>query len=125
MARKSLLDIDPKLTAALEDFKSVSEIKYELAKEAYDAQDAETRRVIDRIHGTLQTSATGYVNLVVNRAVYPVKIEADYLGFNLLYLAVEIVKDLGIMGIRVANWKFAETLCASCGAEIIGNKRGK
>jgi hypothetical protein len=129
MARKSIHELKSvaKLTAdAVEEWESVSLIKYELAKTAYDAQDAETQEAIDRIVKTLQTYATGYINVQLQPpigAMVPVKVSAEYLGYNLLFLAVEIAKDLGFVGIRLANFVFPETLCASCGAELIRETR--
>jgi hypothetical protein len=115
MARKSIADIDPNLTRALEEFKSVSLIKYEMARDAYEIQDEETRRAIDRIQGTLMQYATGYIMLKVNKTMVPIKIDNEYLGYNLQFLAVEIAKDLAFTGIRLAKFKVPPLYCASCG----------
>lgn len=129
MGRKTIGDLksSDKLTAdAIEEFKSVSEIKHELARDAYDLQDSETKATIDRIAATLMQYASGYINVQLNPpsgSIVPVKIENKYLGMNLLWLAVEIVKDLAFVGVQVANFEFPESLCASCGAEIIPEKR--
>lgn len=125
MARKTLADIDPELKSVLEEFKSVSLVKYDMARDAYTVQDKATQKTIDRIVGTLQQHATGYITAKVNNAMVPVKIDNEYLGYNLLFLAVEIVKDLAIMGQKVSNFEFPEALCASCGAEIIPEQRSK
>jgi len=129
--RKSITAFSPKSiermeNEAVEEFKMVSEIKYELAKDAYDLQDDETKAVIDRIVDTLRQYASGYITIQLNPpegAMVPVKIENKYLGYNLLWLAVEIVKDLAFTDIRVANFEFPQSLCAQCGAEIIPEKR--
>jgi hypothetical protein len=66
MARKSIGKLTSKnslLDEAVEEWKSTSELKYELAKSAYDVQDDETKKVIDRILATLQTYATGYITI--------------------------------------------------------------
>lgn len=129
--RKSAADLksaDKLLAAALDDFKSVSELKYELAKEAYDMQDATTQAVIDRIVSTLQVYATGYINLQLsppNGAVVPVKLDNVYLGYNLLWLALELVKDLAITGIKVAEFSFPPAMCVKCGADIIPERTKK
>lgn len=124
MARKSIMDLrsaDKLVQDALEEHQSVAEIKYELAKEAYDAQDRQTRAVIDRIVGTLQSYATGYINVQLQPpegVLVPVKLDNTYLGYNLLYLAIEIVKDLAFLGVKVANFKFPKSYCARCGGEL-------
>lgn len=115
MARKSLADIDPDLRRATEEWQSISLVKYEMAKDAYDLQDDKTQKVIDRIVGTLQQYATGHITVKVGGSYVSVKISNEYLGYNLLYLAVEVVKDLAFVDIRVANFTFPELLCAVCG----------
>ena len=123
MARKTLADIDPRLTSVVEDFKAVSMVKGEMARDAYDLQDRETKLVIDRIVGTLQQYATGFLNVKVGGTYVPVKVDNEYLGYNLMYLAVEICKDLAFVGERVANFVFPPSLCVKCGAELIPEKR--
>lgn len=124
MARKSLVDLDPNLRSAVDEFQAVSLVKFEMARDAYNMQDAETKAAIDRIHGTLQQHATGYINVVVGKTVYPVRINSEYLGYNLLYLAVEIVKDLAFTGIRIAKFKVPPLTCVACGDPIEAGKRG-
>jgi hypothetical protein len=124
MARKSITDLRsaPGLTTkAIEHIQSVSEVKYELAKEAYDEQDRATQAVIDKMVDTLRTYCTGYINVQLQPptgALVPVKLTNEYLGYNLLFLAVEIVKDLALLDIKVASFKFPKSMCAVCGAEL-------
>jgi hypothetical protein len=118
MARKTLKDIDPRLSSIVDDFKMLSEVRQEIAKDAYDAQDEITQRTIDRMVATLQQYATGYITAKVGRTAVPVAIDNDYIGMNLFYLAVEIVKDLAFMDIRVAEFEFPEQVCANCGIEL-------
>lgn len=106
----------------LDEFESVSLVKQELAQDAYEFQDEETKRAIDRVTATLQQHATGYVNVKVGGTLHALKIENEYLGYNLFWLAVEIVKGLAFVGLRVANWQWPELLCASCGSEIVPEK---
>lgn len=131
MPRKSVIDLkssDNLLDQATEEFKDVSEVKAEMARAVYDQQDAKTKAVIDSIHATLQHYATGYITVQLappSGALTPVKLDNEYLGYNLLYLAVEIVKDLAITGIRVASFVFPPSLCVECGAEVIPEKRSR
>jgi hypothetical protein len=136
MPRKSVADLKTKdrlVKDAVAGFKNASDVKYELAKDAYEMQDTETQRAIDRIVDTLRTYATGFIEVQLQPptgAVVPVKIDAKYLGYNLLFLAVEVAKDLAFVDIRLAGFKFPEGHCVSCGAELHGetrttNKRGR
>jgi hypothetical protein len=124
MPRKQLTNLkssDKLLADAIEQFHGVSEVKYELAKEAYAIQDIDTKAVIDRIAATLRQHANGYIQVQLDPprgALVPVKIENEYLGMNLLWLAIEIVKDLAFVGIRVAKFKFPEQVCAQCGVQL-------
>jgi hypothetical protein len=117
VARKTA---NPEIASAVEDFQALSLVKYEMALAAYELQDAETRGIIDRIVVTLGQYATGALSI----AGTEVQIDNEYLGYELLYLAVEITKDLAFLGIRVANFTFPQTLCAGCGAELKGGKNG-
>lgn len=131
MPRKSITGFSPKsidrmTEDAIEEFKAVSEMKFELAKDAYERQDSETKATIDRIVSTLRQYATGYINIQLNPpegALVPVKLDNEYLGYNLYWLAVEIVKDCAFIGIRIANFEFPDTYCAQCGRELIPEKR--
>jgi len=118
MARKSLLDVDPRLKTVLEEFQATSLVKMEAAKDAYDCQDDETKAAIDRIHATLQQHATGYINVKVGRQVVPVKVDREYLGYNLFWLATQIVSDLAFVDIRLASYQYSPLRCVSCGSEI-------
>lgn len=118
MPRKTLAVIDPKLTEAIEEFRSLSLVRNEMALDLCELQDDTTAKVIDGIVSTLRKSANGYVTLRVAGKAVQVKLDDEYLGYNLFWLATEVVKDLGFVGIKVANFEFAPNLCASCGDEV-------
>ena len=124
MPRKTLADLgknEELLADAVEQWKAISEVKFELAKEAYELQDIDTKAAIDRIATTIRQFANGYIEVQLNPPrghTVPVKIDNEYLGMNLFYLAVEIVKDLGFTGVRVAKFKFPPLSCAQCGVQI-------
>jgi hypothetical protein len=44
---------------------------------------------------------------------------------NMFYMAVEIIKDLAVMDIRIANYTHPANLCAMCGTEIKPKKATK
>lgn len=129
MARKSIANLKSQgklVENAVEEFQSISELKYELGMEVYEAQDDATKKAIDRIVGTLQVYATGFITVQLqppHGGVVPVRIDAKYLGYNLLWLAIEICKDMAILGIRIASFDFPPSQCVKCGAEIIPERR--
>lgn len=129
MARKTAQDlrsVNTLLDEAIEDWKVTSELKGELAREAYDAQDEETQAAIDRIIGTLRQHATGYITVQLHPPhgnVMPVKVENKYLDYNLFWLGMEVAKDLAIVGIRLVSFEFPPSLCSNCAADIIPEKK--
>lgn len=121
MARKTIIQTDSRLMEALEEAKAIIEIRHEIAQEAYDFQDEKTKGAIDMIVRRLRLAATATVNVRVNPprgATVPVKIEQQYVDFNLLFIATEIVKDLALCGIKIASYKFPPTFCVACSAEV-------
>jgi hypothetical protein len=116
------------VNAAVEQAQVLAETRYELAIAAYEHQDDETRQAIDRIRDTIRLAATGYVHVNLDpphSGVVTVKLEQKWIDFNLLYIAVDIVKTLAIFDIKLANFEFPPSLCTDCGAEITGQKRRK
>lgn len=95
----------------------VSEMKAELAKDVYELQDKETKAAIDKIIGTLRSYSESSIK-VLGEGVDIHKLTLD---MNLLYLAVEVVKDLGLVGYKVANFHFPTELCAACGSDLDGS----
>lgn len=122
MARKTAVQNEANVQEALEEWETVTEVRYEIAKDAYDFQDDKTKKVIDRIVNRLRVGANGYITVRVNPphgATVPVKINQEYLDYNLLYVATEILKDMAMFDVKVANYKFPPSLCVGCGAEIV------
>lgn len=128
MARKTVIENKERVQEALEEFKILTELRYEMAMEAYNHQDDATKAVIDRIKDRLALGASGYIKIRVNPphgGTVPVRIERDMLDANTLFLATEILKDLAMFDVRVENYQFPPGICASCGAEIETPKRGR
>jgi hypothetical protein len=128
VARKSVVGTDKQIKEAVDEFYALCEVRYDIAKAAYDAQDAETKEVLDRIRDRLRLAVTGYITVTINpphSGQVPVRVEQKYIDYNLMFVATEILKDLGLFGIRVANYEFPETHCVSCGAEIAMTKPKK
>ena len=119
---------DKKLREAIEEFEAMCEVRYEIAKVAYDAQDTETQQVLDRIRDRLRLAVTGYIQVMVDpphSGVVSVKVEQRFIDFNLMFVATEILKDLGLFGIRVASYKFPDMHCTNCAATITASTRPK
>lgn len=108
-------------------FKRATQARYDLARQTFDAQDEETQEVIYRIQKMLSMNANGYVRFHPrgNKRLgsVPVSVGMDYIEMNAFYLAIEILKDLAYMDVRVAKFQFDEAHCIECGVKL--NDRGK
>lgn len=107
---------------ALKRWQDACEARGRLGQAAYDHQDKQTQAVIDRMRDRLRMGASGLIDIRVNGQTRSVQIEQKYLDFNILFIATEILKDMALMDIRVANYEFPPTMCAECGAEITKTK---
>jgi hypothetical protein len=129
MARKSAgVASKPQVEEALEEARALAELRGEIALEAFNHQDKDTQEVLERIRDTLRLAATGWVYVRMNPPYggqVHVKLEQEYVDFNLFYIAVEILKTLALFDTRVATFKFPPSLCVNCGAELKTVKRKK
>lgn len=129
MARKSVVqlkDSDKLVQEAVENFYLVSEMKYEIAKAGYDAQDEDTRGMIDQLVKVLNLHATGYITVTLDPphgGAVPVKIEKKYVDFNTLYIVLDMLKTLALFDIRVGKYTFPAAYCAQCEAELIPERK--
>lgn len=106
---------------ALQEFRTITEARYRIAKSTYEKQDRLTKEVIDRIRDRLRIAATGVVNINGR----PYKLEQQYVDFNIWFIATEIVADLALNGIRVASFVFDDVFCAVCKKQLVGVKEPK
>ena len=118
MPRKSLATLDLPKKAA-DQFAAATLENYQLAKAAYDHQDAKTKAAIDGILKTLQAHAHGKVNVKVANSLVAIKVNDETLGYHLFGLAIQVASDLAFVGLRVANFKFDPKVCAACGTKIV------
>lgn len=121
MARKTATATQALIDEAVENWKAVTEVRYELAKEAFDFQDEDTQALLQRIVNRLRVGASGVITVKINPPAnmsVPVKIDQEYLDYNLLYVATEILKDLAMFDIQVGTYQFPPSMCVSCGAEL-------
>lgn len=107
MARKSLAAFSAR-DIATEEFEAVTEYQHELATEAYKAQDAETRIAIDKLVHVLKQYSTGS----------KLNTSADMIDKALFVVAVEVVKDLALLDLRVEGFVFPQDACVKCGEEV-------
>lgn len=111
----------------VEIFKRATQARYDLARQAFDSQDEDTQNVITRIQKMLCVNANGIIRVYVDgqkrNKSYTVTVEMDYIEMNAFYMAIEILKDLAMMDVKVAGFKFPESNCSECGVKL--NDRGK
>ena len=114
--KKSKLD---KLVAEqVAEYQAASERRFEIANEAYRAQDEKTRKIIDTIQEQLMIGASGTIRVYAGTEALAVKVDMEYVEYNTLYVATEILKDLAIFDVKIANYRFPEVYCVECGTKI-------
>jgi hypothetical protein len=67
MPRKTALDVDPSLRAAVEEFGALGFVKEEAARAVYEYQDEDTKAAIDSVVDVLTANATGVVTFSERR----------------------------------------------------------
>jgi hypothetical protein len=121
VAKKKKKKVDPRIVEQIDEYKERSAIRLKIAKAAYDAQDQKTRQVIESIQNQLLVGASGVIRVFPtgkrNESI-AVKVDMEYVENNTLYVATEILKDLALMDVKVANYKFPTVFCAECGDKI-------
>ena len=98
---KTMADLRSADTEAIHD---VAEMKGILFKEAYEEQDGDTRVLISKVAAEL-------------RKYHRSDLAEPYLTMSLDWLAIELVKDMAMTGIRLGNFQFAKGVCVGCGRE--------
>jgi len=119
---------EKKVEHQLEVFKRQSEARYKLAMSAYKAQDKLTRDALDLMVERLRSISTGQIRIFPNGRSQPgvvVPIEPALQDQNILFLATEILKDLALYDVKVANYEFPRMFCAECGTKISLTQREK
>lgn len=106
----------------VEQWNEQAQARLRISMDAYNAQDAETQEILDRIRDRLVIGATGLIRLP-DGSTY--KVESEIVGAHAMYVAVEILKDLAVMGVRVGKFKFPDAYCADCGVKLRDTKKGR
>lgn len=113
---------------AMEDFKSEAKARYDKAQKLYKKQDADTQDALDRMTTLLCRIARRHMWVGVgkkgDRVVFTIPEETIF--HNMSYMAVEILKDLAQMDVKVAGFDF-KNLCMECHTELkpTAKKKGK
>jgi hypothetical protein len=118
MPRKTALDVDPSLRAAVEEFGALGFVKEEAARAVYEYQDEDTKAAIDAVVDVLTANATGVVTFSERRWSSSAEVSQGMLATHLFWLGVQVVSDLAAVGIQVANFQFDPSHCAVCGEEL-------
>lgn len=112
---------------ALQDFKDASEDRYKRAMVVYNEQDSETKDALDRMIDLLSGIARRRIWVAPSRGSEHravVLIPDHVVRQNMVYMAVEVLKDLAQMDVRVANFSFPKTLCIVCNNPVKKRKKG-
>jgi hypothetical protein len=126
MARKKILSLQQKVDAQLETFVQQTEARFQIAKRLYDHQDAETRAALNIMVERIVSISTGLISIQVKgEGRVAARVPADAMQKNAMYLATEIFKDLAMLDIRVANFRFDPRFCAQCGKPVKVKKKVK
>jgi hypothetical protein len=107
----------------LEIFEQATNARYRIARLAYEAQDSETRRILDMVCDRLKTAGSGYIRIFPNGKRNPsvaIPINLEFQDKNILFIATEILKDLALFDVKVANYKFPKVYCVNCGDRLRG-----
>lgn len=126
MAKPIPLTIDQRLDQELAVFQEQSKARAKIAKRLYDVQDGETKEALDSMVERIVSISRGIAAFKIKGKKYAAEVSVESTKNNALYLATEILKDLAMLDIRVANFRFNPKFCASCGKQMKAvKKKGK
>lgn len=112
--------------ARMEEFKADAEARYKKAKAHYNKQSDDTQDSIDRMVKTLVRVAHAKMWVSVGTSQRLVLLIPEMTIYhNMFYMACEILKDLAVFDIRVADYTFPTDTCASCGEPVLSKKAKK
>lgn len=125
--RKPAVDVQKLAQEHMAVFVSEAEARYKKARRVYEIQDDETQDALDRMVTLLCRIARKNMWVGVgkheDRVVLTIPEETIY--HNMFYMANEILKDLALFDIRVADYTFPANLCVECGVEVKPKKKVK
>ncbi len=123
MAKKKINEAKMQKIAggALKEFQEAAQGRYRRAKVVYDAQDSETQDSLDRMIDLLGRTARKTMWVSASKGSSQkvlVPLPGDAIHHNTFYMAVEILKDLGQMDVKVGGFTFPKDVCAVCSTPI-------
>ena len=119
MVRKAKpLTFEEKVEREVRIFNEQSRARAQMAERAYNAQDVETREALDSMVDRIISCSRGLIAVRVDDRKVAAAIPVSAIRDNALYLATEIVKDLAVLDIRIANYRFEKDICVVCGEKI-------
>lgn len=105
---------------AMDEFKAEAKKRHEIARRLYERQDDETQEALDRMTTLLVRIAKRHMWVGVgkqgDKIVFTIPEETVY--HNMFYMAVEILKDLAQMDVKIAGFDFPRDVCADCHVPI-------
>jgi hypothetical protein len=125
MHKKKPLTLQQKIDAEVGIFKQQSFSRSEIAQRLYNSQDGETQDAIDAMTERIVSVSRGLISVRPNgtKDAVAVTLPNETIKENAFYLAVEIVKDLAMFDIRIANFRFDPKLCAACSKLLKPSKK--
>lgn len=106
------------LAQELAVFRQQAQARAEIAQRAYDAQDKETKLALDSMVDRIVSISRGVATFNVRGKKVAAEVPTESIKHNALYLATEILKDLAMLDIRIANFRFDPARCSECGKPI-------
>ena len=105
----------------VENYRVQTEARLQMATEAYEMQDSETREVIDKIRDRIAIAMTGRVK-TSNGHVF--QVSQELMDASILFIATEILKDLAMYDVKLANFKFPPN-CVGCQRKLTPTRKRK
>lgn len=97
--------------------------KMQYAKAIYDHQNGATRDAIDRMQSLLIRISRKQMKVGTGMKKMTVEIPKDAIWNTAFYMAVEMLKDLAYMDIRVADFNWPEDQCMTCGKPVKAKRK--
>lgn len=113
MPRKTAESFTP-IEVMIQEFEAVTVLRYETATEVFEAQDKATQEAMSEILGSLHEHAETTVTLGGTK----IEVDEETLKMARIVLGVELVKDLYLVGLQVANFEWDASTCIACGSEV-------
>jgi hypothetical protein len=108
------LTFQQRLDHEVQVFKEQAAARAKLAMRAYDAQDKETQFAIDTMVERIVAISRGIAAFKIKGRRVAAEVPTETIRDNAFYLATEILKDLALLDIRIANFRFDPQRCAEC-----------